>query len=327
MEQTSVQEKDDNIWKIALAIICLVILAYGFFFSKNTNNDFAYLIGYNLPSSLIFWYIYYASVARKKSTKTGAFSFIAIYICMIASSLIGYSNQKHNAEKMLSEVQVQFSNLVDSATDTRGMPRRIEKPIDVTPKAHGDYGEIERFMKTYMDEIISLRNDYLLELEAIGWNRILDAERIKDDTGFIESKIIIRKAKQIVEKYQKKTDILMSKTRKDILSLKIEEPLKRELLQGFERGVERAKVQNNEMWGMERDVIGEFENIINLLSARSGSWVVQDGKLTFYNEEDLSRFNYYIASIKSIVSKQNQIQKQSLESFNRNMNSIKNDIR
>lgn len=327
MEQETMQRSDDNIWKIALALVCVGILSYGFFYSENTTADLAYLIGFNLPLALIIWGIFYAAVARKRGAKIGGFSFLAIFICMIASSLIGHSQQKQEAKQMLSEIQDQYSKMIESTTDSQGLPKRIEKPINTTPKARGEFGEMERFIKDFMVQMTSLRNDYLLEFEAIGWNNILDAERIKADTALIESKIIIRKAKEIVAKYQKRTNVLLNGARENIRSLNISESSKREMLAGFERGMEKAEGQIDEMWVLERNVVGEFENIINLLSARNSAWVVEGGQILFYNEDDLKRFNSYIASIQNIVNQQQQIQQQSIETVNRNFSRIKEEMK
>src|SRR3989338_6674272 len=119
MEQKEITTKpNDNIWKIALALVCIGILGYGFLYSKNTTADIAFLIGYNLPLALIIWGIFYAAVARKRGAKIGGFSFLAIFICMIASGLIGYSQQKQEAKQALSEIQDQYSKMIESSTDS-----------------------------------------------------------------------------------------------------------------------------------------------------------------------------------------------------------------
>jgi hypothetical protein len=126
MEAKAMQQPDNNIWKMALALICIGILGYGFFYSKNTTADLAYLIGFYLPFALIIWGIFYAAVARKRGVKIGGFSFIAIFICMIASGLIGYSWQKKEAKQALSEIQDQYSEIIRSSIDPQGFPKRIE---------------------------------------------------------------------------------------------------------------------------------------------------------------------------------------------------------
>ena len=138
----TVQRTGDNTWKIALALVCLAILGYGFFYSKNTIADPARLFGSNLPYTLIIWGVFYAAVARKRGVRIGGFSFLAIFICMIASGLIGYSQQKHEAKKALPEPQNQYSALIESSTDSQGFPKRI-------PNASGSIEYVKEISQTY----------------------------------------------------------------------------------------------------------------------------------------------------------------------------------
>ena len=326
---TVVEEKeitmrpDDNIWKIALALVCIGILAYGFFHSKNTTTNLTYLFVYTLLIALFVWAIFYAAVARKRRGKVAGFSFLAIFICMIAGDLIGYSQQNQEAKQALSEIQDQYSALIESSTDSQGLPKRIEKPINTTPKASGEFGEVERFMKEFIDQMVSQRNDYILELQAIGWNGILDVNRIKADKTFIESKVTIQKAKEVVKKYKEQINTLLSNVKDNIRSLNVNETSKREMLSGFDRGMEKAKKNIDALWSLESKTINEFENIINLLSARKGAWIVEGEQILFYNDSDLERFNYYMASIQKMVGQQEEIQRQSVQTVKRKFDQLK----
>lgn len=93
-EKEAMPQPDDSRWRIALAIVCAGILGYGLFYSKNTASDFAYLIGFYLVPTLIVWGIFYVVVARQSEENAGRLSFIAIFICMIASALIRHSQLK-----------------------------------------------------------------------------------------------------------------------------------------------------------------------------------------------------------------------------------------
>ncbi|MEZ5457049.1 MAG: hypothetical protein R3F04_13220 [Lysobacteraceae bacterium] len=52
------------------------------------------------------------------------------------------------------------------------------------------------FSKQFIGQMASLQNDYLIELEVIGWNGILDFRRIEKDETLAESGAIIQKAKR-----------------------------------------------------------------------------------------------------------------------------------
>lgn len=313
----------NRIWLITLAVVCLAIVAYGYLYSQNPVSDLAFLFGYNLPIGLLVWGIFYVAVGRNQGAKMAGLSFLAIIGSLIASGLVGYSQQKNAATQAITEIQKDYSSIISSGIDAQGLPKRIDELLDTTPKTKGDFGEMEHFMKIFMNKMASQRNDYMLELDAIGWEKILDPERVKQDRTLIESKLMIQKAKEIVGKYRAKTYVLLDNARKDISNLDIDESSKREMLNGFEKGMAKSRPQIDTMWDLETKTISEFENIVALLAARKGAWVVQDGQILFANESDLSSFNSYIAVIQDYVLKQQAIQKQSIEAMNNTLSSIK----
>ena len=86
----------------------------------------------------------------------------------------------------------------------------------------------------------------------------------------------------------------------------------------------KSSSQIDAMWDYEAQIVCEFENIFTLLSERRGKWGVQDGQILFVNETDLKAFNLHLVSIQELLRKQEAIQKQSIEAFDRNMNKLKN---
>lgn len=311
-------------WLISLAVVCLGIIAYGYLYSKNSTSDLAFLFGYNLPIGLVIWGIFYAAIGRKQGSKKAGLSFLVIFGSLIASGLIGYSQQKSAATQAIMEIQKDYSSITRSATDAQGLPQRIEEKLDTTPKTKGEFGEMERFMKTFMNKMASQRNDYLLELDAIGWEKILDAERVKQDRTLVESKIMIQKAKDIVSKYRAQTYGLLENARKDISNLNISENSRREMASGFDRGMAKSRSEIDALWNLEAKTISEFENIFVLLSARNGAWVVQNGQILFAHDSDLNAFNSHVIAIQELASKQAAIQKRNIEAVNNNLSRLKN---
>jgi hypothetical protein len=208
--------KLSQVWIVSLVTICLSIITYGYFYSKNDMGDFAFLFGQNLVYCFFIWGIFHILIGKKENKANAFISFALILCSLMLSSFIGYGHQKKEITKAVSEIQKGFSELSSSATDSQGVPQRIEKELDTTPVAKGEIGEIERYMKSVMNQGNSYRNDYFLELEAIGWLKILDPVRLKNDTTLMESKFIIKNARNIIEKYRSLTDTLLNKARDDI---------------------------------------------------------------------------------------------------------------
>lgn len=313
----------ENAWIVALAIVCFGIVGYGMFYSTNTISDPAFLAGQYLVYALLLWGIFHAIFLRKRGSKLSGIAFAAIYIALFAGGLIAASKQKHQVVQAISSIQQEMNRVATYATDSGGLPGRMERAPVQTPTASGEFGEIERFMKGLIDRMVAQRNDYLLELEAIGWNSILDAQRIKADTTLSESKVMIERAKAIIDKYEKKTADLMQDARAQITALNMSESTKREMLAGLEKGMSKSGKRLDEQWRLEKQVVRQFENIVLFLALRR-NWVVQGEQILFYNDEDLAKFNTYIGTIQSLVRQQEQIQKSSYAEINQKFDALKN---
>jgi phage FluMu protein gp41 len=310
------------IWLIVLLFACLGTLAYSFLFSKNTTN-LAFLIILTFPIGLLTWGVFYAVIGRKHGLGKAALSLFAIYGSLIAGGIIGYSQQRKAARRMVSEIQKEFSTLAESATDPDGRPRPIERRADTAPAAKGEFGEMERFVKNFLNQMASQRNEYSLELNAIGWEKILDPERLKEDRTLAESKLMTNKARVIVNKYRDKTYAIIDDIPHEISSLNISEITKKEMLSGFNKGMEKSRRHIDVIWDLEGKVISEFENIFALLSRKGKVWTISNGQILFYKNNDLNRFNAYVSSIQDMVRQQQVIQKQSIETSNEFFNKFK----
>ena len=324
----SIEKQGSGIlWIIFLAILSLCILGYGMFFSKNLIDSLPGLIGYYFPSSVFIWLIFYAIFTRKKGAKIAGISFIIIYVSFMLSGYLSVTMFKIEAKKAITEIETQFEKIAKSSDSPSGIPERIQEEIQTSPKSKGVIGEMERFIKVFMDRSFSLRNDYLLELSAIGWDKILDPTRIKNDTMFTESKITINKAKEIVEKYKILTNSLFEDMYNEIDKLEMEENLKRSMKDGFKKGMGPTKIKLDRNWFLEGKGVSEFEKIIDLLSTNKDAWVIENSQIFFYNENDLKEFNAYIFNIQDIVKEQQLIQQQSIDQAKESLKLMKENIK
>ncbi len=264
---------------------------------------------------------------QKLMTKKSGLAFVIIFSSLIASSLIGYSQQKGATTQAITEIQKSYSSVISSGTDEQNMPQRIQELLDTTPKTKGDMGELERFMKIFINKLASQNNDYQLELEAIGWQKILDPERINQDASLIESKITIRNAKNIVKKYKAKTFNLLENAREDIGKANVSEELRQQMQIGFNKGMEESGTQIEAIWDLEERTISEFGNIIALLSARKNTWVIENGQIMFTYDKDLKSFNYHISTIQELVEKEEAMQKRGLDVLNHNFDKAKEFVK
>lgn len=227
----------------ALLLVCLGILAHGYFYYENSTCDLAGLFISNLGLGMLICIVFHVVtvLAGRKQAKKHAFrSFLAIYGSLIVGGIIGYYHQNS-----VSMHATHFSTLIRSTTDPQSFL------LDNTTITKGESGEIEKFMKVFMNEIASQRNDYSIELNGIGWDKILAPERLKADKSLIESNMIIQKCSKIVDKYRTNTFTLFDNALNDIYNLNISEDLKRRMATGFEQSMVSSKSQIDEIWDLE----------------------------------------------------------------------------
>lgn len=298
-------------WAITLILLCLAIIAYGIFFSENSANNFAFLLGYYSPLALIVWGIFHLAVGRKRGKKSAAIALAAILTAFIASGFAAYTRESIEAKRVVNELKQNQANLIAAGTAADGTPKRIEQTVSTTPTTKGDLGKVERLAKTFMNNIVSQRNDYLLELDAIGWNTILAPERLSKDKQLAESRVMLSKGKAIVEKYKIKTYVLLETTRKDIEQLKVSKDAQDNMLRSYDKGMRIAKPDIEAIWRLEEKAFSYFESIINLLHEKEGQWAVRGGRLLFANEADMNKVNSYLSALEKTVKEQQAIQERS----------------
>src|SRR5262249_13583214 len=123
----------------------------------------------------------------------------------------------------------------DGRDRERGKESRPTAKIDTTPAAQGEVGEMERFGRTFMSRMAEQRNDYLKQLDAIGWDKILDMQRIAGDKSLSQSKAMVGKARSLVASYREKALATIEGARADIDKLQVSDAAKAGFRKGFEK--------------------------------------------------------------------------------------------
>ena len=217
------------------------------------------------------------------------------------------------ATEAITGIANDYSSLVAKANDADGLPQRVDTRFEPSSKGGGEVAEVEKFMKSFLNKVVAQRNDYLLEIEAIGFDKILDGNRLSRDRSLAESRILLQQARRIVTKYRQQTEVLLETVTNDIRLLNLSERAKRDMVAGYEKGLVASRAQIDAIWDLEFKTLEEFESIFALLSTRKGAWAVSNGQLLFADDSDLRSYNSSITAIQQYVSKQQALQKQSAD--------------
>jgi hypothetical protein len=286
-------------WMISLTVLCLGILAWGWLYPRalflpilpnSTSISPAYLQGYNVSCGVLIWLVFRSTIGRNQGGVKSVISLLAISGSVLATVLI--SNREGSIA--MEEIQRHVSALASSGSETNS---------DV-PKARGEFGEIERFFKARLSQMASLTKDYERELAAIGWETILDPERLARDATLIMSNLSLQKAKSIVAKYKAWTHVMCENCKEAVSDMPVSEWAKRHMVNDIVQVLEEVHAGLDERWSGEAQIIAVVEQVVAWLFSRRDAWGVENGVLVFSNESDLSRYNSYMTKLDKLTSEQ-----------------------
>ena len=173
----------------------------------------------------------------------------------------------------------------------------------------GRSGQIDKFLRESINQMVALRNQYQAELYNIGWDRLLDPGRIALDTRLVKSKAKIRQAKEIVDKYEKQVNALLDNMRNDINKLNLSANEKAKARDAFERGTQESSQTRNQIWQLERAIVWKCGEMIEYLYSDYGYWSVSDGQMIFSNNEKAAAYNRHLEAIEKLVAQEEQLRR------------------
>lgn len=308
-EQAQIPSRPGRAWMSACAALCLAILAYGALGEREPANTLAYQLGYNLPIALFLAGALHLVFRKTETSSTSWLGFALVYAALVIGSIISNNRQKAELRQAATEIQQTISAV--HAAASAGVPPTLPPPVAATGSSEA--AKISVVMKTMVNRMVASRREYELELNAVGWERILDGQRLRADVTLAESRTMLQQAKDVVAKYKAKTPQLFTTIRADIETSDLSYSSKQSMLAGFDKSSAQGKAQALELWSIEEQVLGQFENVFNLLAAKRGAWQIQDGQVMFQRQADLDLFNTYVARVQSHVARQEQLQNAAIQ--------------
>jgi hypothetical protein len=277
----------DRRWVLTLASICGVILAYGAFISTNKNGDVAFLVGENAVYGL-FIFVVFRAITGRKSAQLSGLALAAVVASLVAANLIGAARQNAPVERSNARLRQGISSIVDSSLDAQGNPKIIDTVLDTKKIESGEAGERERLLKTYLNRVVELRNDYVRGMRAIGWLEIMDPNRVAKDPGLAQSFEMLDKATGLLETFKEKVHALQASTRQEIDTLAVEDSTKTKMRRGFDEGLRLSPWEA--LFDIQAKGFTEYRALLQQLKDTQGRWAVNNGKFYFQRTQDLAAF-------------------------------------
>jgi hypothetical protein len=166
---------------------------------------------------------------------------------------------------------------------------------------------------------VAIANQYDTDLASIGWEGILDPKRIAADKTFEQSKSMLKAAREASKQKRARVYSLLDGIANGISSLNIGESTKRAMTQGLAKGIAESKRVLEALLTLDERILTGIENIINLLSARKGSWAIYGEQIRFRNDTDLNKMNSLVESLAQIENEQQELEAKLTDSLSKHL--------
>jgi hypothetical protein len=289
-------------------------------FEKDFTMDDSYMIGRHLGQAVGIWLLFHLVFLRKRGALISLLA-LGVIIAIVFSIAI---NRQPDGARAMAALQEDFNRVASVIHD----PDKHIDPISTTPVTKGEQGEIERFFRAEFNERIALRNDYFRELEAIGWNMLLDAKRLENEKSanaksMPDSIALVAKARATIDKHQQRSnEFIQASIARAREALDLPPARKRAFIAGLEQGFKNGQEVEQKLWQMERDIVGESETLI-LILANSDKWEVEADQIIFHDDDELARFNASMEKIAQIAQTQMQTHENTVTRINKTIDEQK----
>jgi len=197
------------------------------------------------------------------------------------------------------------------SAQTRDDPAARITAFEVGPTAEDEAGRMHQVIRQYLNLVVVARNSYLAELDAIGWEGILDANRLQADTGLVESRRMVGQARAAMARAEAGSIEALAALPGLIDAAPLSATNKRDMLAGYQRSQARGLAEMRGGFALESQTLDEFEAMVELLARVD--WGVEESQIVFYADEDVETFNGHFHRIAALAEELEARQKAGLD--------------
>ena len=230
---------------------------------------------------------------------------IAVVVVLAAGGGFFYYQQKQEEEERIAQEQARAAAAAAAAKAAE--LKRLAAVAAAAQDARADLEEFHRLSYSLTSKLEDQTSEYQHALDATGWKRILDSDRLKQDKTLTGSKAIVQKAKEVVAKYRAMNLATLDDTRKDVAALKVSEPARKKIMTLFEGSSAYSNDTVNALWDCMDKEIAEYDAIFIQLSNKKVNWAPSNGKVLFTEQSDIDTFNLHFNAVRDAIKKEDEI--------------------
>lgn len=295
---------------IVLAVICAALFAYEFVFSTSSNTNISFHIGENVAYGTIIFFGFAHFLGKHLTRNQKSFAFVVIVASLTSG---GYFTAERRSQAETESLARMQDNLLSILEDTDSEDGRMT-PLSPSPdasEAQGELAILEANLTEYLNQVIANNNDYITELDAIGFNNLLDADRIRSDTDLSESQFINERALAIVDKYEELNIQAAYDYRDGAIDWGISAASLESFQTSFDKRLETSLELAKQIWELERQVVNQIDELVRFLSLSQSSWTIEDDQYAFYTDKNRDIFNSFVDQISEASAQQEAIKAES----------------
>jgi len=303
-------ERKPAIAFIVLAAICAALFAYEFVFSTSSNTNISFHIGENVAYGTIIFFGFAHFLGKHLTRNQKSFAFVVIVASLTSGGYLTAERRSQAETESLARMQDNLLSILDDRDSEDGRMTPLAPSPDASG-AQGELGILEANLTEYLNQVISNNNDYITELEAIGFNNLLDGDRIKSDTDLSESQFINERALGIVDKYEELNIQAAYDYRDGALDWGISAASLESFQTSFDKRLETSLEQAKQIWELERQVVNQIDELVRFLSLSQASWAVENDQYVINTDKNLAIFNSFVDQISEASAEQEAIRAES----------------
>ncbi len=170
-------------------------------------------------------------------------------------------------------------------------------------------GQAEVFAAKTLNAMIAVQNEYIAEMQVIGWDKVLDADRLRADADLSESMRMMEQARGAANRLcREQRSRFEAAGRQAAEELDMTPREKQQLLESFLRGVESSAGDRDEICRLELAILDEFGGLLAVFGSDPG-WVLKDGMFLFTEDRHVERFNHHFQNIQTMTEQQEALRK------------------
>lgn len=243
------------------------------------HDVWAYHLGASIWGALLIWAIAWHYFLKRRGGQKAWAVYLWIYAAMATAAATISLYQTAEVEKARAGV-----------LDALGAYDRQERDFETTPKASGEAGEIEAFVKRQLSLGANARRDYEAELTGAGLEKLFSKEELSRRDWLAHARYKLGRLQEITAKYEALSVKQVAEAKGQIEQLDLSEATKQQMLEGLNDGQRINGPDQARVWQLEKDALGELSGMVDVLARAEGHWAFEGGRIAFDRTSDLEAF-------------------------------------